>query len=453
MEILEHNLEKVGVVGGGAREHVLADTIAQHNDVQTVYGFPGNPAFDDMVPGGESVGIPVSDHDGIVSFARQEGVGFMVIGPETPLIAGLADHLRVEGIKTMGPSADGARFEGSKIFTHNFNRDNNILQPRGIVKRGARELMNWVTANSPRNYVMKADGEAAGKGVGLPDSYEEALEFANRLINGDLKEAAARGVLLQERIDIIRPEVSAYTLIDCNRNFIELGAAQDHKRQLDGDGGPNTGGMGAYSPVPGDIYGEHNRQQQTANIEKFVAGLDKDNIDFDGALFSGLMLDQIDDGNHGEHHINKVLEYNVRFGDPEAQVVLPQYGGYLLELLLATAEGRLDQMQAPAVSALAHVCIVLCAENYPDSSPSGIKIQGLDKDIDPEKASVYMAGVKKEGEEYVTAGGRVVSVVGHGATHEEARANAEATIGEDGIHWPGMRNRSDIAHQAIKSAA
>ncbi len=394
---------RVAVVGSGGREHALAEALARTADVVVT---PGNP------------GIPWA------TAAPPEAldVDLYVIGPEAPLVDGLADRLRAGGALVFGPGADGAWLEGSKAWMKD------VLCAAGVPTaahrsfRGdhVREAIAFLKS-LPGPYVVKADGLAAGKGVLVTDEMEEAAE--------DVRAKLPTGVVIEA--GLAGPEVSLLCLTDGAR-VVPLPSAQDHKRVGDGDTGPNTGGMGAFSPVPAVDAAEGERLAE-AMVAPTLHELRRRGIDYRGVLYAGLMLTA--DGPY-------VLEYNVRFGDPEAQVVLPRLDGDLAALLAEAAAGHLRTM--PTVRPEVAVTVVAATEGYPVSPRTGDVIEGLDAARAVEGVRVYCAGVAAGPDgRLVTAGGRVLAVTGTGATLEAARARAYDGIGR--VSWPGVHHRSDIA--------
>jgi len=388
------------------------------------------------MPGSEDVGYGIE-----ISACPPEEIdaSLVVIGPEAPLVAGLADRLRARGQSVLGPGADGARIEGSKAFMKAVLAEAGVATARHQVcdtVESARACLRSL----PGPWVVKTDGLAAGKGVLVTSSLQEAEADAEAKLSGEAFGEAGRRVVIEEGLE--GPECSLTVLCDGAR-VVPLALAQDHKRLADGDRGPNTGGMGAYAPLPwagADLVG----QLVDEAVHPLVAALVRRGITYRGVLYAGLMLTP--DG-------PKVLEYNVRFGDPEAEVLLPLVRGDLLELLRATAEGRLDQMTELPPAEGAAVCVVLAADGYPEDPRAGDPITGLGPDgqlAEPVPgATVLHAGVARDasGTGFVTAGGRVLAVTGEAATLRDARRIAYDAV--RGISFPGMQVRQDIAHAAL----
>ena len=396
---------RVCVVGSGGREHALASVLGR---TATVVVTPGNPG----IPGSTSTPPEELEAD------------LWVIGPEVPLVDGLADRLRSGGRLVFGPGADGARLEGSKAWMKSILSDARVPTARHGVFSDVPAAAAFLRSLAPP-YVVKTDGLAAGKGVVVTDSLDDAIADVAAKLSGAAFGAAGRRVVIEE--GLVGAEVSLLCLCD-GRRAVPLAPAQDHKRLGDGDTGPNTGGMGAFSPVPG-VGKDLIEEVVERAVEPTLNALHLRGVDYRGVLYAGLMLTA--DG-------FKVLEYNVRFGDPEAQVVLPRLDCDLAQLLAEAAAGRL--VSEPSFTDDAAVTVVLAAEGYPMSPRTGDAIQGLDAAAAMPGVEVFCAGV---GPGITTAGGRVLSVTGTGPTLAAARSRAYAAAAA--ISWPGMQHRTDIA--------
>ena len=408
----------VCVVGSGGREHALAQVLGRTADVVVT---PGNPGIAGTTPEGHALtSVPTP--------AEEIDADLFVIGPEQPLVDGLADRLRAQGKLVFGPGADGARLEGSKAFMKA------MLDEAGVptARFGAFDDLAEAKAflrTLPGPWVVKTDGLAAGKGVLVTESLAEAEADVEAKLSGAAFGDAGRSVVIEE--GLTGEECSLLVLCDGER-LAALAPSQDFKRVGDGDTGPNTGGMGAYSPVP-FVDDALVAQLVDEAVVPLVAVLRARGIDYRGVLYAGLMLTP--DG-------PKVLEYNVRFGDPETQVVLPRYDGDLAALLAQVAAGQLKT--TPRFVADAAVCVVLASEGYPESPRTGDAIEGLDEAGGAEHTSVFHAGTRWGGEGRVlTAGGRVLGVTAMGPTIDGARAQAYEAVAQLG--WPGMQHRTDIA--------
>jgi phosphoribosylamine--glycine ligase len=399
----------VCVVGSGAREHALAVALGRTAGVVVTPGRVG-------IPG--SVATPPEDVD----------ADLFVIGPETELVLGLADRLRAAGRLVFGPGADGARLEGSKAWMKE------VLQKIGVPTAGYGVFAELEPAVAflrtlPGPWVVKTDGLAAGKGVLVAESFDDAVDDIRAKLAGTAFGDAGRRVVIEEWMD--GPELSLLCVCD-GRRAVPLAPAQDFKRLADGDRGPNTGGMGAYSPVPmagADVVAEVLERA----VEPTLAALRDRGIDYRGVLYAGLMLTA-----EGP----KIVEYNVRFGDPEAQVVLPRYTGDLAQLLAEAAAGRIES--EPQFDDRAAVTVVLATEGYPLHPRTGDVIEGLEKADALPDVTVFRAGVDRDDDgRWVTAGGRVLAVTGMGDDVAAARTTAYEAV--SAISWPGMHYRTDIA--------
>ncbi len=406
---------KVVVVGSGGREHALASVLGRTAEVIVT---PGNPG----IPG--SVDTPVTD------LVADGSVDLVVIGPEQPLVAGLADRLRAKGVRVFGPGAEGARVEGSKAYMKQLAEAAGLPTARFGAFTDLDEARDFLVS-LPGPYVIKTDGLAAGKGVYVTDSLAAADDDLEAKLGGEAFGDAGRRVVIEEFLE--GPEVSVFAVCDGTRTVC-LPAAQDFKRVGDGDQGPNTGGMGAWSPlsfVPDDFCD----QIAATFIEPTLAELTRRGIDYRGVLYAGFILTA-----EGP----KLLEYNVRFGDPDSQVVLLRMTSDLAGLLAAAADGDLTTVPAPTFADAAAVLVVAAAEGYPLNPRTGDVIAGLDEARAVEGVDVLCAGVGLSATgDLVTAGGRVLNVVGRGPDVDTARARAYDAIAR--ISWPGMHHRTDIA--------
>ena len=404
---------KVCVVGSGAREHALAVALGRTAHVVVT---PGNPG----IPGSLST--------------RPEDVDaeLFVIGPETPLVDGLADYLRGAGRLVFGPGADGAQLEGSKAWMKQLLRDASVPTARYGAFAEVEPALAFLR-DLPGPWVVKTDGLAAGKGVLVTESFDEAAADVVAKLSGQAFGDAGRRVVIEDWLD--GPELSLLCVCDGKR-AVPLAPAQDFKRLADGDAGPNTGGMGAYSPVPmagQDVVDEVLERA----VRPTLAALQARGIDYRGVLYAGVMLTS-----EGP----KVLEYNVRFGDPEAQVVLPRYAGNLAELLEEAAAGHLES--EPTFDDRAAVTVVLATEGYPLQPRTGDVIEGLESADALDDVFVFRAGVGRDGAgRAITAGGRVLAVTGLGDDLAAARTTAYDAVSR--ISWPGVQYRTDIAAGAV----
>ncbi len=424
------------IAGAGGREHALGVALAASTEVSKVYFAPGNGGTAAV---GTNLDIPQTE---VANWAATHNIDLVVVGPEAPLVAGLADELRAKGLKVCGASKAAAQLEGSKTFAYEFMQANDISQPPSQVVTNEEEgLAATMAMGGPEDVVIKADGLAGGKGVFLPDSDDEVKQALGRIFAGEVDGSGAK-VVIQQRFH--GPEASVFVLSDGQEHYIIPVAAQDHKRLLDGDKGPNTGGMGAYAPVPKSILGEDQWQKVRDITGKTVQGMEAQNTPYQGILYIGLMFAEELNGDP------IVIEYNVRFGDPEAQVLLPlltRAGVDMYKLLAATAEpGALKGVSLPETLNEAALVVVLAAQGYPESPRKGETITGLNKAY--KNVQVYHFATKKEGEKILTAGGRVLNITGFGPDIVTAARAAYAAIGSESIHFDGMQYRKDIGYQA-----
>ena len=410
-------MSRVVVVGSGAREHALAWALSRHADVVVT---PGN---DGMAAHGLTVtSTPVLDLD----------ADLVIFGPEAPLVAGVADAVRAKGVAVLGPGLDGARLEASKAYMKEFLQAAGVPSARFVVVDNDTDAERFFASTNPP-YVVKTDGLAAGKGVLVTPSLEDAMSDVRAKISGEAFGDAGRRVVLEEALD--GPECSVMVLVDGMRAW-PLVPAQDFKRVGDGDTGPNTGGMGAYCPMPG--VGDDVAAVMETIVEPTLGELLRRGIDYRGVLYAGVML-----SSRGPH----LLEYNVRFGDPETEVVTRLYEEDLFRLLDDCARGQLTRAPEPGPGAA--VAVVLAARGYPDSPEFGDVIEGLGEDgqlRDPvEGVVVFHAGTRRDSEgRFVTHGGRVLALSAHADSLAQARELAYRAVEQ--VQFPGRVVRHDIAH-------
>ncbi|MDP9150087.1 MAG: phosphoribosylamine--glycine ligase [Myxococcota bacterium] len=417
------------IVGGGAREHALAAALAAEG--HAIMTAPGNPGTEAL---GRNAAVAADDIPGLVDLATRERPDLVVVGPELPLVLGLVDALDARGIRAFGPSRAAARLEGSKAFMKCFCERHAIPTASFAVFDDAAAAERHARAvGAGRPLVVKADGLAGGKGVVVANSIEESCLAIDRMMRKREFGAAGRRVVLEECLE--GEEASFHVICDGTR-CVPLLAAQDHKRVHDGDRGPNTGGMGAYAPAP--LVGrEIEARVMREVVEPTLAGMAAEGSPFRGVLFVGLMIDR---------GTPRVLEFNVRFGDPEATVLVPMYDGWF-SLLDAAARGDLSGA-SPRAAEGAALAVVMAAAGYPASAQSGDPIHGLDVPL-PVGAFVRHGGTKRMPDgSLVTQGGRVLSVGARGTTLEEAARLAYGVV--DRIHWDGEHHRRDIGGRALR---
>ena len=419
---------RVMVVGSGGREHALVEALATSPLEPEIYAAPGNPGIARIA---EVADIPADDLISLRDYAKENSIDLTVVGPESPLIGGIAEAFWEADLKVFGPSRAAARIEGSKVFAKELMRHAGV--PTAHFEAFDREAAALAHLRMLRKYptVVKADGAAAGKGVTVARSREEAQEAVRAAFGGKFGVAGER-IVIEEYLE--GREASVFVITD-GQEMLPFLPAQDYKRIYDGDEGPNTGGMGAYSPL---MWMEP--ATYAAILEEIIRPiihlLALIGAPYSGLLYAGVMITE--DG-------PKALEFNCRFGDPETQVILPRLGTDLLELVIAAGAEDLAGREV-VWSADKAVCVVLASEGYPESSSSGDEISGLDNI--PAGVYIYHAGTEERDGRFYTAGGRVLDVVGTGPTVIEARARAYAAVEQ--IHFEGMQYRTDIALEAIE---
>jgi phosphoribosylamine--glycine ligase len=421
---------KVLIVGGGGREHALAWKCAAAARVSEVLVAPGN-AGTAAEPRVRNVGVAAEDIAALVQLARAERVDLTIVGPEAPLVAGIVDAFVAAGLSCFGPRREAARLEGSKAFAKEFLRRHGIPTARSATF--TRESFDEAWVRSQRTpLVVKASGLAAGKGVVIAASTEEALAAAQAMFAGQFAEAG-REVVIEE---FLEGEEASFIVMADGRHILPLATSQDHKRLNDGDQGPNTGGMGAYSPAPVVTPALHARVMREV-IEPAIRGLAAEGMPYTGFLYAGLMI--APDGTPN------VLEFNCRLGDPETQPLLMRLQSDLSALCEAALAGRLDTMTAQW-DPRAALGIVMAAAGYPESVRRGDNIEGLERAARlPGK--IFHAGTRLESGKVLTNGGRVLCAVGLGAGIAAAQRAAYALA--DSVHWPGVHYRRDIGHRAV----
>lgn len=424
---------KVLVVGSGGREHALCWAISKSPRCETLYCAPGNAGIAAVA---ECVPIAAEDVDALTRWVVDNGIDFVVVGPEAPLVAGLVDRLDAAGVKAFGPSAAAARLEGSKGFMKD------VLARHGVPTAWYRRFTDLAKAKTfvrekGAPIVVKTDGLAAGKGVILCRTVAEAEAALEAMMAEKAFGEAGAEVVIEEFLE--GEEASFFALVDGD-TALPLAAAQDHKAVGEGDTGPNTGGMGAYSPAPVVDDAMAARIMDTC-ILPTVRGMKADGRPYKGVLFCGLMITA--DG-------PKVLEYNVRFGDPECQVLMARWQSDVLDALVAAAEGRLDEIDL-AWRAETALVVVMAAKGYPGGYEKGTEIRGLDRAAAVDGVTVFHAGTKRDGDQIVAAGGRVLGITALGATVREAQARAYAAV--DAVDWPEGFCRRDIGWRAVKREA
>ena len=416
------------LIGSGGREHALALALTKSPQLTKLFAAPGNPGIAKLA---ECVTLEVTNHAAVVDFCRLMNIGFVVVGPEAPLVAGLVDDLDRAGIPAFGPTKAAAQLEGSKGFTKDLARDFNIptaAYGRFTTKAAA---LAYLDAH-PAPIVVKADGLAAGKGVIVATCDTEARDAVEMIFGGAFGEAGAE-LVIEEFME--GEEASFFALCDGER-ALAFASAQDHKRVGEGDTGPNTGGMGAYSPAP--IMDEAmSARVMREIIEPTLIGMKARGAPYKGVLFAGLMLTK--DG-------PKLIEFNARFGDPETQVMLPRLQEDLLPLLMSCAKGNL-RVEPVKLSDSTALTVVFAAHGYPENPQKGSTIRGVEKAEAMSETIVFHAGTKREGDKLVANGGRVLNITGLGTSVRDARERAYT--GLDVIDWPEGFCRREIGWRAL----
>lgn len=418
---------KVLILGAGGREHALAWKLSRSPRVTSIFCAPGNGGISDVAT---CIPIKLTEIERLVQFAKDEGIGLTVVGPDDALAAGVVDRFVEAGLRIFGPTKSAARLESSKVFAKEFMQRHGIPTARSGHFTNSHEARGFA-ATMPLPVVLKADGLALGKGVIIAQTREEVETAISDIMEMRKFGDAGNAIVIEEFLE--GPECSIHALID-GSNYLLFPSAQDHKRAHDGDLGLNTGGMGTYSPVP-QLTPALEERVRVEVLERFLAGLKSDGLSFKGMLFPGLMLTP---------NGIRVLEFNCRFGDPETQVLLSRLESDLLELLEATIDGTLSA-QNPQWQQGSAVCVIAASGGYPEAYESGKVISGLEKAS--ENAVVFHAGTRLEKEKTLTSGGRVLGVTATGSNLQEARSKAYAAM-ED-VRFDGMFFRLDIGAKGL----
>ena len=427
---------KILIVGGGGREHALAWKCAASPRVTEVVVAPGN-AGTALEPGVRNAPVAAEDVEGLLALARQEDIDLTIVGPEVPLVAGVVDRFEEAGLRCFGPRADAARLEGSKAFTKDFLARHDIPTAAYGNFTDLEPALEYIRARGAP-LVVKADGLAAGKGVVVAHTVEAAEEAARDMLQAGAFGNAGQRIVVEE---FLQGEEASFIVITDGRHILPLATSQDHKARDEGDTGPNTGGMGAYSPAP-VVTAEVERRIMDEVIRPTVEGLAADGVDYLGFLYAGLMID--------EAGTPKVLEFNCRFGDPETQPIMARLTSDLVDLCEAALDGRLADVQAEW-DPRASLGVVMAAGGYPAGYRKGDPIEGLDDAAAVDDVKVFHAGTAMADDRVVTAGGRVLCVVGLG---EDVTAARDAAYrGVECIRWDGAYYRRDIGHRAIAREA
>jgi phosphoribosylamine--glycine ligase len=417
------------ILGSGGREHALAWKIAASPLTEKLYCAPGNAG---IAHEAECVSLDLADHAAVIAFAKEKNIDLVVVGPEAPLCAGIVDDLEAAGIKAFGPSKWAARLEGSKGFTKDLCKANKIPTAAYERFKQAGPAKDYVREHGAP-IVVKADGLAAGKGVVVAESVAEAEAAIDMMFGGGLGQPAWE-IVIEDCL--VGEEASFFALCD-GETAVALVSAQDHKRVIDGDKGPNTGGMGAYSPAPIMTAAMEKRVMEEI-VKPTVAALAKAGAPYKGVLFAGLMITK--DG-------PQLIEYNVRFGDPECQVLMLRLMSDLVPALIAARDGQLKNFDLRWYADAA-LTVVMATKGYPGAYGKGSVIEGLDAAAQVEGVEIFHAGTKSEGGKILANGGRVLNVSARGKTVREAQARAYAAV--DRIKWPDGFCRRDIGWRAVE---
>ncbi len=423
---------RILLIGGGGREHALAWKLAQSAEVEKLYVAPGNPGIA-LIAKCECVKLDIDDLEGVADYAEEKSIDLTVVGPEAPLVAGLADVFKRRGLPVFGPSKAAAQLEGSKAFSKELMAKYDIPTAFFKVCEDIASAKAYVEEKGAP-IVVKADGLAAGKGVVVAMTKQEALDAIDEMMAEHKFGNAGARLVLEEYMEGEEASLLAFT---DGKTVVPMVASQDHKRAFDGDQGPNTGGMGTYAPAP--VMTDVLRLKATERILKpVVAAMAQEGMPYQGCLYAGLMIkgDSI-----------KVVEFNCRFGDPETQVVLPLLNGDLAAIMLACATGTLDKAEIAWYDKAA-VCVVMASGGYPESYPKGKVISGLENAAEDRSVVVFHAGTKSADGHIVTAGGRVLGVTAVDATIKSARDRAYSAV--EKIKFDQGFYRKDIAWRALK---
>ncbi len=420
---------KVLIIGSGGREYAIGLALKKDKLVKEIFFAPGNGATSEL-----GTNLPISDFDLLSIFAQQNSIDLSIVGPEAPLVDGIVDVFKSKGLVIFGASKKAAQLEGSKVFMKEFLSRHNIPTARFLQTCKLDEAKEFIKT-LPSPVVVKADGLCAGKGVIIAQSHEEAYKACEDMLSGQSFGDAGKAIIVEEYLDGY--ELSMFAICD-GEDFVLLPAAQDHKRLLDGDKGVNTGGMGAYAPTPlvnENIYEEVKKSV----IKPTLKGMSEEGNPFTGVLFIGLMI------------VNEkvyVLEYNVRFGDPECEILMPLIRSSVFELFYKGATADIKNLKIELFDGYA-VGVVMASENYPFSSskPAQIIVDSFDEELEKHSHIAY-AGVSKEDGILYADGGRVLVCVGHGQSIEQATQRAYKLCGN--VHFAGKQMRSDIAYQALR---
>ena len=417
------------LIGGGGREHSIAEALSKSSKINELHCIPGNAGIEKIA---SCHNYDISNQQEILNFCENNNIDIVFIGPEIPLVEGLADYLNRNSFFTFGPNQKAAKLEGSKSFTKNICKKYNIPTAKYETFSNAKDALVYID-NHSIPLVIKVDGLAAGKGVIIAETRDHAINSVNEIFSGKFGNAGDE-IVIEEFLD---GEEASYFIISDGESFIPLTSAQDHKRIGDGDIGLNTGGMGAYSPAP-----IMNKELEEKTINKIIKPTIKAMNDYGspyiGILYAGLMI---------KDNEPKLIEYNVRFGDPECQVIIPRLENDLVELLVNVKEKNLDNYTLKWKENFA-ITVVLAAKGYPESYETGDEIKGLDAIDNIDDVEIFHAGTKTKNNKIVTSGGRVLNINGYGKNIVDAKEKAYSLVKK--INWSGCYYRKDIGWRALK---
>ena len=417
------------LIGGGGREHSIAEALSKSSKINELHCIPGNAGIEKIA---SCHNYDISNQQEILNFCENNNIDIVFIGPEIPLVEGLADYLNRNSFFTFGPNQKAAKLEGSKSFTKDMCKKYNIPTATYETFSNAKDALVYID-NHSIPLVIKVDGLAAGKGVIIAETRDHAINSVNEIFSGKFGNAGDE-IVIEEFLD---GEEASYFIISDGESFIPLTSAQDHKRIGDGDIGLNTGGMGAYSPAP-----IMNKELEEKTINKIIKPTIKAMNDYGspyiGILYAGLMI---------KDNEPKLIEYNVRFGDPECQVIIPRLENDLVELLVNVKEKNLDNYTLKWKENFA-ITVVLASKGYPESYETGAEIKGLDTIDNTDDVEIFHAGTKTKNNKIVTSGGRVLNINGYGKNLVDAKEKAYSLVKK--INWPGCYYRKDIGWRALK---
>lgn len=423
-------MKRILVIGSGGREHAICEQFNKSSQIDKIFALPGNAGISNIAEIVDNISI--TDSQKIIQFCQKENIDFVFIGPEKPLVAGLSDDLQQAGIRAFGPSKKASQLEGSKIFMKKIALDNAV--PTAAYESFTQETPALEFAKKIGfPCVIKADGLAAGKGVIIAQNLEETTQAVSEILSGKFGEAGQK-IIIEEFLNGF--EASYFVICD-GKNFVPLGFAHDHKKVGENETGPNTGGMGTFTPSPFVNKAMEEKIIETI-IKPTLSGMEKAGAPFTGILFAGLMI---------ANNQPKLLEFNVRFGDPETQVILPRIESDFIDLIEAAIDGKLDEVEVK-FNDKKLVCVVMCSKGYPENYQKGTEIKNLEIAGKTPNVKILHAGTAFDGEKIVAVGGRVLNIIAHATSFKEARNKAYETINL--IDWTEGFVRRDIAKNVEK---